>query len=330
MLKYLLRRLLYMLLTVVLLSIVSFMIINLPAGDYINSIAVKLNQSGRQVDQTMLNNLRHQFGLDQPLYIQYLRWAGNVLQGNLGWSYEFHAPVTELIGERVQLTAAISLITLLITYLLAIPIGIYSSTHQYTPGDYFFMFLSFIGMATPGFLLALILMVIFLRAGMSTIGLFSAQYIQAPWSFLRFVDLLKHLPIPVLLIGVCGTAGLIRIMRAQLLDELGKQYVVTARAKGVSEVKLLFKYPVRVALNPIVSTIGWALPYIVGGGVIVELVLNLPTVGPMFYKALISQDIFLSSSLLLILSSLTVIGTLISDILLVVVDPRIRFTSREA
>jgi peptide/nickel transport system permease protein len=330
MLNYLIRRLLYMVLTIILLSFVSFMIINLPAGDFVNTIAVKLTMSGKQVDQTLLNNLRHQFGLDQPLYIQYLRWAGNVLEGNLGWSFGFQKPVSDLIGERVQLTAAISLITLLLSYLLAIPIGIYSATHQYTPGDYFFMFLGFVGMATPSFLLALILMMIFLNAGISTIGLFSAQYVRAAWSFPRFVDLLKHLPIPILIIGVGGTAGLIRVMRATLLDELGKQYVVTARAKGVDEIKLLFKYPVRVALNPIASTIGWELPYIVSGGLIVELVLNLPTVGPMFYSALISQDIYLSSSLLLILSTLTVIGTFISDILLVIVDPRIRFTSREA
>jgi peptide/nickel transport system permease protein len=330
MLKYLIRRLLYMILTVVLLSIVSFMIINLPAGDYVNTIALKLSTGGKQVDQALLNNLRRQFGLDQPMYIQYLRWAGNVLRGNLGWSYGFQKPVSDLIGERVQLTAAISLITMLITYLLAIPIGIYSATHQYTPGDYFFMLTGFIGMAAPSFLLALILMMIFLNAGMSTIGLFSTQYMRAAWSIPRFIDLLKHLPIPILIIGLSGTAGLIRVMRATLLDELGKQYVITARAKGVSEMKLLFKYPVRVALNPIASTIGWELPYIVSGGLIVELVLNLPTVGPMFYQALIAQDIFLSSSLLLILSTLTVIGTFISDILLVIVDPRIRFTSREA
>ena len=329
MLTYLIRRLLYSVLTIFLLSIVSFMIINLPAGDLIDSIAAKMVTGGRTVDQALLDNLRHQYGLDQPVYIQYFHWAGNLLQGNLGWSFLFQKPVSDLIGERVQLTAAISLATLTIVYLFAIPIGIYSATHQYTPGDYFFMFVGFVGMATPSFLLALILMIIFLNAGISTIGLFSVPYMRAAWSFARVVDLLKHLPIPILIIGTAGMAGLIRVMRATLLDELGKQYVITARAKGVDEIKLLFKYPVRVALNPIASTIGWELPGIVSGGLIVELVLNLPTVGPMLYQAIIAQDVFLSSSLLLILSTLTIIGTFISDILLVVIDPRIRFTSRE-
>jgi peptide/nickel transport system permease protein len=305
------------------------LIIQLPAGDYVNTLALQYATSGRQVDQTFLNNLRHQFGLDQPAYIQYLRWAGNVLQGNLGWSFQFQKPVAVLIGERIQLTATISIVTLLFTYLLAIPIGIYSSTHQYTIGDYFFMLIGFIGMAAPSFLLALILMVIFLNAGLGVGGLFSPEFMRAPWSLPRIIDLFKHLPLPILIIGTAGTAGLIRVMRATLLDELGKQYVITARAKGVNEVKLLFKYPVRVALNPIVSTIGWELPAIVSGGVIVELVLNLPTTGPMLYSALLREDMFLASSLLLFLNILTVIGTFISDILLVVVDPRIRFSTRE-
>lgn len=330
MVKYLLRRLLFSALTIVLLSIVSFMIINLPAGDLIDTIAARNVTGGRTVDQTVLDNLRHQYGLDQPQYIQYLRWVGNLLQGNLGWSFVFQQPVSELIGERVQLTAALSLVTLMLVYLFAIPIGIFSATHQYTIGDYLFMFVGFVGMATPSFLFALILMIIFLNAGISTIGLFSINYMRAAWSIPRVIDLLKHLPIPVLIIGTAGTAGLIRVMRATLLDELGKQYVITARAKGVSEIKLLFKYPVRVAFNPIASTIGWELPGIVSGGLIVEMVLNLPTVGPMLYQAIISQDIFLSSSLLLILSTLTIIGTFISDILLVIIDPRIRFTTREA
>ncbi len=318
-----------MIMTVIALSVVSFMIIQLPAGDYVNTLAVQYATSGREVDQTFLNNLRHQYGLDQPAYIQYFRWAINVLQGNLGWSFQYQKPVVVLIGERIQLTATISIVTMLITYLLAVPIGIYSATHQYTAGDYAFMFIGFIGMASPGFLLALILMVVLLNAGMSTGGLFSPDYLRAPWSLARVIDLAKHLPLPIFIIGTAGTAGLIRVMRASLLDELGKQYVITARAKGVNEIKLLFKYPLRLALNPIVSTIGWELPAIVSGGVIVEMVLNLPTTGPMLYTALLKEDMFLASSLLLFLNCLTVIGTLISDILLVVVDPRIRFTSRE-
>jgi len=326
---YLIRRFFYMIMTVFILSIVTFMIIQLPAGDFVNTLAKQYTTSGREVDQTFLNNLRHQYGLDQPGYVQYLRWMGNVLQGNLGWSFQFSKPVIQLIGERIQLTSAISLVTLLLIYLIAVPIGIYSATHQYTLGDYVFMLIGFIGMASPSFLLALILMVIFLNAGLGVGGLFSPDYLRAPWSLARVIDLAKHLPLPVIILGTAGTAGLIRIMRASLLDELGKQYVITARAKGVNEVKLLFKYPLRVALNPIVSTIGWELPAIVSGGVIVEMVLNLPTTGPMLYNALIRQDMFLASSLLLFLNFLTVIGTLISDILLVVVDPRIRFTSRE-
>jgi len=330
MIQYLLRRLLYMVLTVFALSVFTFLIIQLPAGDFVNTLARQYASAGREVDQVFLNNLRHQYGLDQPAIIQYLRWMGNILQGNLGWSFQYQKPVIQLIGERIQLTSAISLVTMLFTYLIAVPIGIYSATHQYSMGDYVFMLIGFVGMASPSFLLALILMVIFLNAGLGVGGLFSPEYLRAPWSLARVVDLLKHLPLPIIIIGTAGTAGLIRIMRASLLDELSKQYVITARAKGVNEIALLFKYPVRVSLNPIVSTIGWELPAIVSGGVIVEMVLNLPTTGPMLYNALIRQDMFLASSLLLFLNILTVIGTLISDILLVVVDPRIRFTSREA
>jgi peptide/nickel transport system permease protein len=327
--NYVLRRFLYMVLLVVTLSIVTFAVIQLPAGDFVNTLAVQYATSGRKVDQTHLDNLRHQFGLDQPPYVQYLRWAGNVLQGNLGWSFQYQKPVEQLIGERITLTATISLITLLITYLVAIPIGIYSATHQYTLGDYFFMLVGFTGLAAPSFLLALILTVILLNSGLSVGGLFSPQYLRAAWSVGRVIDLLKHLPLPIFIIGTAGTAGLIRVMRASLLDEIGKQYVITARAKGVSEPRLLFKYPVRASLNPIVSTIGWELPAIVSGGVIVELVLNLPTTGPMLYTALLKEDLFLASSLLLFLNCLTVIGTFISDVALVVVDPRIRFGARE-
>ena len=329
MIQYLVRRLLYMVLTVLILSIVTFMIIQLPAGDFVNTLAKQYTTSGRAVDQTFLDNLRHQYGLDRPGYIQYLSWMANVLEGNLGWSFQYQKPVSQLIGERIQLTSAISLVTLLFTYLIAIPIGVFSATHQYTVGDYLFMFVGFIGMASPSFLLALILIVIFLNSGLGVGGLFSPEYLRAPWSLDRVIDLAKHLPLPIIIIGTAGTAGLIRIMRASLLDELGKQYVITARAKGVNEMTLLFKYPLRVSLNPIVSTIGWELPGIVSGGVIVEMVLNLPTTGPMLYNALIRQDMFLASSLLLFLNVLTVIGTLVSDILLVIVDPRIRFTSRE-
>jgi len=330
MLSYFFRRLMYMILTVWILSIVTFLIIQLPAGDFVNNLASQYARSGRELDQAQLNNLRRQFGLDQPVYVQYLRWATNVLQGDFGWSFQYSQPVERVVGDRVGLTATISIATLLLVYLVAVPIGIHSATHQYSMRDYLFMFVGFLGMAMPSFLLALILMYVFLNAGMSVGGLFSPEYMREPWGLGKFIDLLKHLPLPVLIIGTAGTAGLIRIMRASLLDELGKQYVITARAKGLRETKLLFKYPVRVALNPIASTIGWELPGIVSGGVITELVLNLPTTGPMLFGALLTQDMFLASSLLLFLNILTVIGTFISDIVLVIVDPRIRFTQREA
>lgn len=318
-----------MLLTLALLSVVTFLVVQLPAGDFVDTLAMKYAATGKIVDQAFLNNLRHQFGLDQPVYVQYFRWITNLLRGNPGWSFQLQKPVAVVIGERIQLTVFLSLSTMIFTYLLAIPIGIYSATHQYTLGDYFFMFIGFIGMAVPSFLLALILIMIFFNLGIKTGGLFSPEFMRADWSWARLVNLLQHLPLPILIIGLSGTAGLIRTVRATLLDELGKQYVITARAKGVNEVKLLFKYPVRVALNPIASTIGWSLASIVGGGVIVEMVLDLPTTGPMLYNAIRAEDMFLANSLLLFLSALTVIGTFISDILLVIVDPRIRFTTRE-
>jgi len=330
MLSYVFRRLLYMLVVVWLVSLVSFLIIQLPAGDFVTTLAVQYARQGRNIDQAQLDNLRHQFGLDQPVYVQYFRWAWNFLRGDWGWSFRLRRPVVEAVGDRVGLTVAITLSTLLITYVVAVPIGIYSATHQYSIADYVGMFVGFLGMAMPGFMLALILMYIFLNAGLSVGGLFSPDYMRAEWSMKKFVDLLKHLPLPMLIIGLSGTAGLIRIMRATLLDELGKQYVITARSKGLRETKLLFKYPVRVALNPIASTIGWELPYIVSGGLIVEMVLNLPTTGPLLYSSLLTEDMFLASSLLFLLNFLTVVGTFISDVMLVIMDPRIRFTGREA
>jgi peptide/nickel transport system permease protein len=330
MLRYFFRRFLYMLLVVWLTSVVSFLIIQLPAGDFVTTLATQYARSGRDIDQAKLDSLRHQFGLDRPVYEQYFHWAANVLRGEWGWSFRLRQSVVEAVGDRVGLTAAITLSTLLITYVVAIPISIYSATHQYSVADYFTMFVGFLGMAMPGFMMALILMYWFLNIGLGVGGLFSPEYMRAEWSMAKFVDLLKHLPLPILIIGLSGTAGLIRIIRATLLDELGKQYVVTARAKGLNETRLIFKYPVRVALNPIVSTIGWELPYIVSGGLIVEMVLNLPTVGPLLYQSLLTEDMFLASSLLFFLNFLTVIGTFISDVLLVLVDPRIRFSGREA
>ena len=326
--QYLIRRILYMILLLWVLTVVSFIIIQLPPGDLVSSIARRLTETGEAADQAMLDGMRKNYGLDQPIYVQYWRWFSNVLQGNFGFSFLLNRRVSEVIGERLALTALVSGSTLIFTFVMAIPIGIYSATHQYRIGDYFFSFMGFIGLATPNFLLALILMMALLALGMSPGGLFSPEYMKAPWSVAKVWDLLKHLPLPIVIVGTAGTAGIIRVMRATLLDELEKQYVITARAKGVREGNLLFKYPVRVAINPIISTVGWLLPVIVSGEIITSLVIGLPTVGPMLFTALQFQDMFLASSLLLFLNFLTVIGTLLSDLVLVMVDPRIRLSAQ--
>jgi peptide/nickel transport system permease protein len=331
MLFYIGRRLLYMILIMFLVSIVSFVIIQLPPGDYLTTLVTNLKSKGITVSAEELQTLERRYGLDQPLYAQYTKWMWNFLHGDFGRSFQWNEPVSVLIAERLPLTVLISLLTLLFIYAVAIPIGIYSATHQYSVGDYTVTVFGFAGLAIPNFLLALILMLFFLKVfGISAGGLFSAEYELAPWSFAKVIDLLKHLPIPIIVIGTAGTAGMIRVMRGTLLDELRKQYVITARAKGVSERVLLFKYPVRIAINPIISTIGWTLPAIVSGETIVSIVLSLPTTGPLLYGALIAQDMYLAGSLIMFLSFLTVIGTLISDLLLVWIDPRIRYEKKGA
>ncbi|MBL7074085.1 ABC transporter permease [candidate division KSB1 bacterium] len=326
MLSYVLRRFFYMIIVLLVVSITAFVIIQLPPGDFLTSYIMKLKASGQIVDEAEIAALRKQYDLDLPIHLQYCQWMWKMLHGNFGKSFEWNRPVKDLILERLPLTVTVSLFTLIFTYLLAIPIGIYSATHQYSVGDYAFTVIGFIGLATPRFLLALILMFVSYRYfGLSIGGLFSPQYQLAPWSGAKFIDLLKHLPIPVVVIGMAGTAGLIRVMRGCLLDELQKQYVITARAKGVSERRLLFKYPVRVAINPIISTIGWTLPRIISGQTIVAIVLGLPTIGPLLFRALVNQDMYLAGSSIMILTFLTVIGTFISDILLVWLDPRIRY-----
>ena len=265
-------------------------------------------------------------GLDKPLYVQYFLWMGKMVRGNMGWSFAHHRPVSELLWERLPMTALISLLSLVFVYLVAVPIGIYSATHQYSFADYSVTVVGFVGLATPNFLLALVLMIVFFQLfGLKIGGLFSIAYVNAPWSFAKVLDLLRHLPVPIIVIGTAGTAGLIRVLRGSLLDELRKQYVITARAKGLSERPLLFKYPVRVAVNPLVSTVGWLLPEIVSGETIVAIVLGLPTIGPLVFFSLLQQDMFLAGSTIMLLSFLTVIGTLISDLMLAWVDPRIRF-----
>ncbi len=328
---FVIRRLLLMVPTLLVISLISFAIIQLPPGDFLTTLLMNYQARGDVMSGELIDSLRVQYGLDSPVHVQYVKWLGNFVRGNMGYSFAWNKPVNTLIGERLLLTVIISLVTLIITYAIAIPIGIYSATHQYSAGDFVFSFLGFIGIATPSFLLALVLMFVSFRFfGQSVGGLFSPEFIEAPWSVARVVDLLKHLWIPVAIIGLSGTAGTIRVMRANLLDELKKQYVITARAKGVAESRLLFKYPIRVAINPIISTVGWILPHLISGATIVSIVLNLPTAGPLLLGSLMDQDMYLAGSFIMLLAILTVIGTFLSDLLLAVVDPRIRFGAAES
>ena len=328
--QYVVRRLFYLVLSTAVLSAVAFLIIQLPPGDFVTKFVFQMEQRGLVVSEEMMKGLYARFAFDRPMHEQYLKWIGNiVLRGDFGESMAFNKPVSELLGERFLLTVTISISTLIITYLIAVPIGIYSATHPFSMGDYTGTVFGFIGLATPDFLLALILMFLALRyLGWSPGGLFSREYLAAPWSFGRVLDLMKHLPVPLLVIGTSGTAGMIRVLRSSLADELGKQYVITARAKGVGERQILFKYPVRIAINPIISGIGYLLPAIVSGEALVGIVLSLPTIGPLLLAGLLQQDMYLASSVVLLLGILTMIGTLISDLLLVVIDPRIRFEQK--
>ena len=325
MLAYIGRRALLAIFTVWAISMLSFAIIQLPPGDYVTSYIAQMASMGSVVTDEEAQNLRIQYGLGQPIYVQYLKWMKLVVQGNFGMSMEWRRPVTEVIGDRLWLTVVVSVAALLLTWVLALPIGIYSAVRQYSVGDYVATFIGFIGLAVPNFLLALVILYFgFVLFNANVGGLFTPELQDAPWSQAKVWDLLKHLPVPALILGLAGTAQQIRIMRANLLDELRKPYVVTARAKGLSELRVILKYPVRMALNPFASTIGYTLPYIVSGSIIVSIVLGLPTVGPLLLKALIAQDMFLAGTIVLLLGVMTVIGTLISDILLVWVDPRIR------
>ena len=326
MLGYILRRLLAMVPFMAVISMIVFALIQLPPGDYLSTYAASLAESSESIDSATLENLRERYGLDQPIYVQYVKWIWGVLQGDFGQSFQWAQPVGDLIWERMALTVLIALSSLLLTWAIAFPIGVYSAVRKYSIADYVFTFIGFIGLATPNFLLALVLMYIGVTYfGQSVGGLFSPEYVTAPWSWDKVLDLMSHLWVPVVIIGTSGTASLIRIMRANLLDELNKTYVQTARARGLSEWALLIKYPIRVALNPFISTVGWVLPHLVSGAVVTAVVLNLPTAGPMLLQSLLSQDMFLAGAFLLLLSSLTVVGTLISDVLLALIDPRIRY-----
>ena len=322
--RYLLRRFLLMILTVFIISIISFLIIQAPPGDYMTTYVSRLVAQGEQIDESQLVALRARYGINQPLYIQYLKWLRGVVRGDLGRSLEWNRSVKSLIVERLPWSITVSCASLVIVYLVGIPIGILSATHQYSLGDYFFTLVGFFGLAIPNFLFALILLwIFFLSTGTVAVGLFSAEYALAPWGIAKVLDLIKHLWMPVIIVGTAGTAGVIRIMRATLLDELRKHYVMVARSKGLSERVLLYKYPFRIAINPVVSTIGWTLPVLISGELLVSMVLGIPTIAPIFLNALLSEDMLLASSIVLILSTLTVIGTLLSDILLALVDPRI-------
>jgi len=326
MVAYFSRRLIYGAATVWIISIISFVMIELPPGDLLTSHIMRLEARGLEVNEQYLFALEKEYGLNLPVYLRYFGWLWRALHGNFGRSFGYGLEVKEVIAQRLPATLMLSLFTTIFTYAVAIPIGIYAATHQYSIGDYSFTLIGFVGLATPNFMLALILMAFFFYYfGLSPGGLFSPEYALEAWSPAKFVDMLKHLPIPIIVIGTAGTAGLIRVMRGCLLDELNKQYVITARAKGVSERTLLFKYPVRLAINPIISTVGWILPAIISGEVITSVVLNLPTLGATLLDALLGQDMYLAGTILLIMGSLTVVGMIISDLLLAWIDPRIRY-----
>ncbi len=330
MIRFILKRLLYTIPTMFVISVLVFVTIQLPPGDYVTQMLEQMrNQTGGSATWTpeFEAAMRERYGLNEPLPEQYAKWIGNiVLRGDFGYSFQNSEPAAKMISDRIGMTLVVSFASFVFTWMVALPIGVLSAVRQYSLGDYVFSFIGFIGLATPGFLIALVLMyVAFKFGGVSLSGLFSPEFEQAPWSLAKVGDLLNHLWIPMIIIGVGGTAGLIRIMRANLLDELHKPYVETARAKGMSERRILIKYPLRHAMNPFVSTIGWTLPALIAGEAIVSIVLNLPTTGPVLLNALKVQDMFLAAGFLMLLSFLTILGTLLSDILLGWLDPRIRY-----
>ncbi len=326
MLAYIGRRVLIMIPTLILISIVSFAILQLPPGDYLTSYAAQLRAMGEQVDDEALQSLRDRYGMGQPVYVQYGKWVwGIITRGDWGQSMEWQRPVSELIWEKLGLTVALAVFSMLISWLIAIPMGVYSATHQYSLPDYLMSTFSFLGVGVPAFLWALIIMYFAqTQLGLNVGGLFSQEYLNAPWSWPKVWDMFKHLWIPALIVAIENTAGELRTTRANLLDEVNKPYVELARAKGLSESRLIWKYPVRVALNPFFSTVGWSLANRISSITLMSIVLSLQTTGPMQLRALTSQDMYLAGAVLLLLSALTVIGTLVSDILLAWVDPRIR------
>ncbi len=324
MLPFIVRRTGLMVPVLFAISILSFVIIQLPPGDYFSIYIDRLYAQGEEVDEALIEGLRLQYGVDDPLLVQYLKWLGKILRGDLGRSLN-GTFVGEIVRERLPWSILITLTSFVFVNVIGIPIGVLSATKQYSIRDYIATFLGFIGLAIPNFLLALVMVWLWFEwTGEVQIGLFSREYAMAPWSLAKIWDLLGHLIIPAIVIGTAGTAGTIRSIRANLLDELPKTYVTVARSKGLSEARVLYKYPFRIAVNPWASTIGWLLPSLVSGEVLVSLVIGIPTLGPVLLEALLAQDLFLASSIIMILSALTVIGTLISDIVLAWLDPRIR------
>jgi peptide/nickel transport system permease protein len=326
MLAYVLKRLFWMVPSLFVVSFMAFVLIQLPPGDFVTTFVATLAASNEAVDVQRAADLRAQFGLDQPMLVQYVKWIwGIVTRGDFGLSFEWQQPVSALIWERMAMTLLVTLSTLIMTWAIALPIGVYSAVKQYSIADYVFTFIGFIGLAVPSFLVALVLMYVAVTVfGQDVGGLFSEQYARAPWSLAKVADLLSHLWLPVIILALSGTASLIRIMRANMLDELPRAYVTTARAKGLSEFHLTVKYPVRVAINPLISSIGWLLPNLISGALVVGVVLNLPIAGPMLLQSLLSQDMYLAGAFILLMCGLTLFGMLLSDILLALIDPRIR------
>jgi peptide/nickel transport system permease protein len=323
--RYILQRLALLPLLMVIYSFVIFAIIQAPPGDFLTAYVATLASSGSSLSAEQIAAMRAQYGLDQPFFVQYLLWLQHLVHGDFGLSLEYQRPNAELIGEVLGLTLALALFSFVLTWALAIPAGIYSATHPRSVGDHVLTVINYVGVATPNFMLALVLMwVAFAYFDINVTGLFSPDYADAPWSFGKFLDLLGHIWLPALVLGIAGTARLSRIMRANLLDELNKPYVVTARAKGMKEWRLVLRYPVRLAFNPLVSTIGWYLPLLFSGSLIVATVMNLPNIGPLLLRSLVNQDMYLAGGILLIYSFLTIVGTLLSDVALALVDPRIR------
>ncbi len=326
MLRYIFWRIITMIPTLVLISALVFVIIELPPGDYFESYVSELRAMGEAADLAEIEMLKERYGFDQPMVVRYFRWVSGMLVGDFGYSFEYRLPVNEVVGDRLWLTILVSVVTISFTWLLAFPIGIYSATHQYSWGDYGLTFVGMIGIAVPNFLLALVMMYLAnVWFGTSIGGLMDREYLNQAMSWDKFKSILEHLWVPVLIIGTAGTAAMIRRLRANLLDELKKQYVVTARAKGLHPLKVLLKYPLRMALNFFISDIGSILPAVISGAEVTAIVLSLETTGPMLIKALQSQDMYLAGSFLMFLAFLTVIGVLVSDIALALLDPRIRF-----